>query len=134
MTSVYHRNVKSTNGIVRLGDSFWGVPGSNLYPETNCYDRGVNSFVHSIQENVEIHTTPDQTLRIFVRSFTSCVVLCIKTFCLTNECKSLPSALLTYTTQQICDEQSITRLLVVTCVCVCVCVCEAKEKIFSASF
>jgi hypothetical protein len=45
----------------------------------------------------------------------------------TNDSKSLSSALLTYTTQQNFDVQSIKRLLWR----VCVCVCEAKEKTFS---
>ena len=159
-----------------MGDSFPGVPGSNLHTETDYPDRSVKNFLHSVLENVEIHSTLSQTLRIFVRSFRYCVirslhkifvrpfmycficsvykifvrpfmycficsvhkifvrpfmycvVLCIATFCLINDSKSLPSAILNYTTQQIFDVRSTTPLLVVTCVC------EAKENTFSTSF
>jgi len=128
MTGVYHCNVKTTNGIVRLVDFF----GKFLFQISSRKSLilTVVLIVFSIQSRkMSKYIVHLIRLRIFGRPFMCCVICSIiKTFCLKNDSKSLPSALLTYTTQQNFDVQSITRLLVVTCLC------ETKEKTFSTAF
>ena len=72
MTGVYHRNVKSTNGIAEYCG--WVIHLGEFLVRISTWRPIILTVVLIVQENVEIHSTPDHTLRNFTRSFMHCVV------------------------------------------------------------
>jgi hypothetical protein len=72
MTGVYHRNVKSTNGIVEYSGGL--ILLGEFLVRISTRRPIILTVVLIIQENVEIYSTPDHTVRNFTRSFMHCVI------------------------------------------------------------